>query len=79
MARDERLYPDFTNGLFAWHLFRYLSFFNLRHHPLLQGAKAWITRQTLAGGVPPLPDLGGFQVRRDLVRQAGILLALCRK
>jgi 2-polyprenyl-3-methyl-5-hydroxy-6-metoxy-1,4-benzoquinol methylase len=24
MARDERLYPDFTNGLFAWHLFRYV-------------------------------------------------------
>ncbi|MBI3780396.1 MAG: class I SAM-dependent methyltransferase [candidate division NC10 bacterium] len=76
---DVRLFGQVPREGSVRRTLRYLDFFNLRHHPLLQGAKAWITRQTLVGQVPTPPGLGSFQVRRDLVRQAGILLALCRK
>jgi SAM-dependent methyltransferase len=59
--------------------FRYLDLFNLRHHLLPKGARAWITQSARVGRAPTLPDLGGFQVKRSLVRQAGVLLAVCRK
>jgi SAM-dependent methyltransferase len=60
-------------------MLRWMDIFNLRHHLIPRGMRAWVNRWRShgQGGMPP--DLGGFQVKRYLVRQSGVLLALCRK
>ncbi len=62
-----------------WRCLRYIDIFNLRHHILPKGVKAWIARSTGVSQDPTLSDLGRFQAKKSLVRQAGVLLALCRK
>ncbi len=62
-----------------WRCLRYMDILNLRHHILPKGVKACIARSAGVSQTLTLPDLGGFQVKRSLVRQAGVLLALCRK
>ncbi len=60
-------------------ILRALDFFNLRHHLLSYRAKRRLDSVLSGQAHSPSPNLRDIRIARSLVRQSGIIVALCRK
>jgi SAM-dependent methyltransferase len=58
---------------------RALDFFNLRHHLLSYGAKRKLDAALSAQARSPSGNLQNIRIARSLVRQSGLIVALCHK